>query len=126
MLTPPMNPTVPDSVIRPAMQPTSAEPCSSANTREATLGRSTTASTIPKLVSGKLGATLATPSAKAKPMAKIRSAPASARSCRFSSRFSPPAVGSNSWASIPKSSFARSRPAAAESLNDLSPRPPMS
>ena len=50
--TPPTKPMVPVWLDWAAMAPTRNEPCSSANTREATLGSSTTESMMAKLVSG--------------------------------------------------------------------------
>ena len=64
MFTPPMKPTWSVWVLRAAAAPTRKEPCSSAKTRLATLGRSLAASsTMANLVSGQSSATVPTVSA---------------------------------------------------------------
>ena len=58
MFTPPMKPTWSVSVVRAAAAPTRNEPCSSAKTRLATLGRSLAASsTMANVLSGQFSAT---------------------------------------------------------------------
>ena len=131
-----MKPIVPDSLFSAAAAPTRKEPCSSANVIEATfcsgtssvtssgvpIGSTATESMAPNSWSGlaRAAACRSAPHRKPTPMTRSRSWPSmfSMRSAR-----SPSLVGVDSVPVAPTDSLAASRPAAAESLNDLSPRP---
>ncbi len=118
MFTPPMKPTLPVWLFRAAATPTRNEPCSSAKINPATFGTSTTESTIAKLVSGNSDATFAIGSPNRNPTPITRSAPSDACNANNSSRLVPSSLAEASENSIPNSVAARSRPAAAASLND--------
>ena len=113
-------------VLSPAATPTKKEPSCSVNTIPATLPGSTTESTIPKFTPSFAVATSVIESANKNPTPMIRSLPCSANNPRSSALFSPPSLGSKSTPSTPNSSIALSKPAYAMSLNERSPRPPMS
>ena len=126
MSTPPMKPTVPVLDFSAAAAPTRNEPSCSAKTSPARLSPPSGAlSMMPKSVSGLLAATSAMDSPNRKPTPITSSAP-SAESCRSSARLEPSGFGEASVVLTPNSAAALSSPAAAESLNDWSPRPPMS
>ena len=122
IVAPPTKPMWPSSDARAAAAPTRYEPCSSANTRLATFGRSTTESTIAKCVSGYASAACVTLLPHRKPTATMSWLPSSAAAVMRSAR-SPSPPGVDSVPLTPNSSTAWSSPAAAASLNDLSPRP---
>ncbi len=129
-----MKPTVPVVVFSAAAAPTRKEPCSSAKVRFVTFGPLTSsgvASMMPNFTSGYFGATVLSAGAYAKPTATTGLNPDLASSSSRVARsvsVSPARADSSLTLSSErlKSFFAVSRPTAAESLNDLSPRPPMS
>jgi len=119
---------LPDLDARAAATPARYEPCSSAKIIEVTFSAATDASsTIPNCVFGNSCETVVIGPAYKKPIAMIGLYPAFASRRSLSVRSeSVPCVTVISLEAMPHFFFARSRPAAAESLNDLSPRPPMS
>src|SRR3954468_12128381 len=111
------------------MAPTRNEPCSSENTSGVTLAvLIESSSMIANEVSGNSAATFFSEVAYANPTATTGLYPPWASSRSRSSFWASvsPWVASSSLVSRPSSLFALSRPRAAESLNDWSPRPPTS
>src|SRR6266480_3274209 len=138
MSTPPMNPMWWLCDFIAAAAPTRYAPSFSANSSEDRLPLadwswqvsqvvwSTKPSTSPNFTSGYFAAAAPTVGAYRNPTPITSWNPVVATRSSSSARFVPPEFGWSSFASMLKSCFALSRPAAAASLKDLSPRPPRS
>ena len=119
-------------VFNAAAAPTRNEPCSSANTSGVTFGRFTVlSSTIANFTCGFSAATVCVAVAYLKPTATIGLNPSETSWRRRVAAASSLSFGDADSSRVlsltrPSSLIARSRPAAAASLNDWSPRPPMS
>src|SRR5436190_2204697 len=133
--TPPMKPIFPDFDAQAAAAPTRNEPSLAANTIERTFGAGvvvglpsapTVSTTESMMAYGWLAfaaadAVVASPHRK--PTARTRLLAPTNALMRSGRSLPSCAVGVDSLPVMPKSVFALSRPAAAPSLNDLSPRP---
>ena len=138
--TPPTKPTLPVVLVSAAAAPTRNDPCSSANTRLATFGKSVSSARVVgravvvphdrvddarSACRGWRSAPAASASLHRNPTPMTSWLPSPTSRFRRSARSASP-VGVDSLGMTPNSSMAWSRPAAAASLNDLSPRPVMS
>src|SRR5438552_5606563 len=117
--TPPMKPIFLVLVLSPAAAPTRNEPCSSAKTSEVTFGAETVEPTIAYWTDGFAFAESVRGVVQRNPTPITRALlPVVAASLMRGARSDSPVDGGYSFGAILKSLAARSRPQAAESLND--------